>query len=237
MNKSINDQLKDMYLKYWGNLELKLNDFINSDQYEIKPTNPLLLSHKNPEDFQNSDIKVMILGQENNDWEGEYGGDYEHLLKTCSDFYQGEYYQHLGYFKNHYNLIVDLLKDKFEDKNIGFFWSNVVKIGKAYEKGLPPNYVLDVLETDFNVLQEEINIIKPDIIIFISGPDYDYHINQQIKDLRIVEVENYGIRELAKMEIPNVKFAYRTYHPQKMNFLGKEKYTEIYNTIINTLKI
>lgn len=92
MNKTVNDQLKDLYLKKWDDLSSKLNHFINSDEFEVKPTNPLLLSHKNPKEFHDSDIKIMILGQENNDWEGEFGNDYESLLKSCSEFYQGEYY-------------------------------------------------------------------------------------------------------------------------------------------------
>lgn len=130
-----------------------------------------------------------------------------------------------------------MLKDKFKEKKLGFFWSNVVKIGKAYDKGLPPNYILDVLKTDFNVLQEEINIIEPDVIIFISGPDYVFYINEQIANVKTEAVDGFGIREFAQMKIPNVKFSFRTYHPQKMNFLGKEKYSEIYNTIVRKIEL
>ena len=237
MKRTVNEQLKELYLNRWDNLSSKLKNFIISDEFEIKPTNPLLLSHKNPKEFYDSDIKIMILGQENNDWEGEFGNDYESLLKTCADFYQGEYYEHLGYFKNHYNLIVDLFKDKFKDKKIGFFWSNVIKIGKAYDKGLPPKYILDVLKTDFNVLQDEINIIKPDVIIFISGPDYDDYIKDQLLNISLEPVDGYGIREFAQMEIPNIKYAFRTYHPRKMNFLGKEKYSKIYKTIVSKIEL
>jgi ABC-type Fe3+-hydroxamate transport system substrate-binding protein len=85
-------------------------------------------------------------------------------------------------FTNHFNLIVNLLKEIFGDRSIGIFWSNVVKIGKANDKGLPPDYILDATMKEFNVLQEEIKLINPDIIIFLSGPNYDKYIIFKLKN-------------------------------------------------------
>jgi hypothetical protein len=235
-NENINSRLRKLYNSKWSKFSLELQKIVNSTDCKIKPANPLVLSHSNPEKFEESEIKVMILGQENNGWEGVFNGNLDSGLDTCSSFYGGEYYRYRGHFNNHFNLIVNLLKEHFNDKSIGIFWSNVVKVGKVDDKGLPPNYILETTFKEFNVLEDELKIIKPDIILFLSGPDYDEHLESQIGELVVKDFKNYSPREIVELEIPNVKYAYRTYHPNKMNYLGKENYNKIYENIIRELK-
>ena len=235
-NDNINTRLKKLYSSKWTKFSFELKNIVNSEEYKIKPANPLVLSHTNPIEFENSKIKVMILGQENNKWEGTFNGDLQRSLDTYSEFYDGKYFYHKGQFKNHFNLLVDLLKEHFDNESIGIFWSNVIKVGKSEDKNLPPEYILNTTINEFNVLEGEIEIIKPDIIFFLSGPDYDKHIKSQINDLKVKNYKDYSLKEVAQLEIPNVKYAFRTYHPTKMNFLGKEKYKKIYSDLISELK-
>ncbi len=235
-NNNVNTRLKQLYLSKWVKFSNELNNIVNSPEYDIKPANPLVLSHRNPTLFEKSDIKVMILGQENNGWEGIFNGVLGSSLDTYSSFYGGEYYTYKGVFNNHFNLLVDLLKERFKNKSIGIFWSNVIKVGKANDKNKPPEYILNITLNEFNVLQEEIDIIKPDIILFLSGPYYDKYINAQINDVEIKNYKDYNLNKVVKLEIPNVKYAFRTYHPNYMNFLGKKKYCKIYYDLISELK-
>ncbi len=236
MNENINTRLKNLYLSKWTKFSLELKNIVNSEEYEIKPANPLVLSHRNPYEFEKSKIKVMILGQENNGWEGIFNGNIESGLDTYSRFYGGEYYSYRGQFNNHFNLLVDLLKEHFDNETIGIFWSNVIKVGKSNDKNEPPEYILSTTINEFNVLEGEIEIIKPDIVLFLSGPDYDKHIKSQINDLKVKNYKDYSSRQVVEFEIPNVKYAFRTYHPNKMNFLGKVKYNKIYSELISELK-
>jgi len=235
-NENINTRLKNLYLSKWYRFSLELKKIINSEKYKIKPANPLVLSHRNPNEFEKSNIKVMIFGQENNGWEGTFNGNLEHSLDTYSNFYGGGYYNYRGQFNNHFNLLVNLLKKHFGNKSIGLFWSNVIKVGKSDAKNKPPEYILNATINEFNVLEGEIEIIKPDIILFLSGPDYDNHIRSQINGLKIKNYKDYNPRQVVKFEIPNVKYAFRTYHPNKMNFLGKKYYNKIYSNLISELK-
>ena len=237
MKENINKQLENLYRLRWNKLAYELNNIISDDKYEIKPTNPLLLNHADPKSFELADIRVMIIGQENNDWEGPFYNNFEKILSIYPRFYQGYWYPHKGQFRNHYNHIVWLLENKFPDKKISFFWSNVIKVGKANEKGLPPEYILNIVKKDFSVLNEEIAIIKPNLILFLSGPYYDGHILDQLPNLEISNIEGFPTNVLASFKIDSVENSFRTYHPVNMNFLGKEKYNEIYNTVLSKLHL
>ncbi len=235
MKISINDKLKELYSSSWNGLSTELNNVVLDNKFEIKPTNPLLLNHVDPDSFEFADIRVMIFGQETNDWEGLFYNDLNKISSVYSEFYQGNRFAHRGHFKNHFNRFVALFENKFPDKKIGFFWNNVIKVGKSHDKGLPPKYILDIVNKEFSVLSEEINIIKPSLILFFSGPDYDQHIIEQIPNLEKDEIEGFSFKKLASFNIKNVDYAFRTYHPNKINFLGKEEYDIIYNKILSKL--
>ncbi len=234
--KNINDQLKELYSKKWEKLSSELNEMVQSDDFEIKPGNPLILSLWNPNQYKTSDVKIMILGQENNGWEGIFNGNLESGLDVCSSFYRGEYYAHRGFFHNHFNLIVNLLKANFVNKKLGIVWSNVIKVGKANDKNIPPEYIVNSTLQNFNVLQDELDILTPDIILFLSGPDYDVYINKQIENVEFSSFKNYDRRKVSKVNIPNIPMAFRTYHPNSMHFLGKPEYTKIYSDIMHEIK-
>ncbi len=234
-NGNINQQLKDLYVSKWTDFSSELNKIVISDDYKIKPSNPLLLSHHNPQAFENSDIKILIMGQENNDWGGVFNNNIESRLQKYATFYQGRHYNYRGVFNNHFNLLVNMLENRFQDKKLGFFWSNVIKVGKANQKGCPPSYILDATLNKFDVLAQEIEIIKPNLILFLSGLNYDKFIKSQINGLKIEPFKDYIIDEVAQLKIPNVNYAFRVYHPNKMNRLGKVRYEEIYTRIINEL--
>ena len=67
---------------------------------------------------------------------------------------------------------------------------------------------------EYNILEEEIKIINPDIVLFLTGPYYDYYIEKQLKGVEFKTVENYGIRQFARVEHEALpKNSFRIYHP------------------------
>jgi hypothetical protein len=56
-------------------------------------------------------------------------------------------------------------------------WSNVFKVGALKSAQGNPNKELTSIQKDVNTLKEEIKVLKPDVTIFSTGPDYDEHIN------------------------------------------------------------
>jgi len=228
----INDKLKELYNTSWTKLSTKLNEVINNNNYLIKPTNPLLINLSDEENYKSSDIKVMIFGQETNDWEGPFYNDLDKISNVYNNFYQEHKFAHKGHFKNHFNGLITLFENKFPNKKIGFIWNNVIKVGKSYSKGTPPKYILDIIKDEFSVLQQEIDILRPNIILFLSGPNYDKYIIEQIPNIEKNEINGFAPNVLASFNIKNVDYVFRTYHPNKINFLGKQDYNKIYNTIL-----
>jgi len=237
MKTTINTQLEDLYRSHWVKFSSELNKIVNSDEYGVKPTNPLLLKHPDIDSFESSDIRVMIIGQETNQWEGVFYNNFDDILNVYPGFYPGYKYGYKGYFKNHFNNFLELLEQKFPDKKISCFWNNVIKVGKANDKGAPPKYILELEQKYFSVLQDEINIIKPNVVLFYSGYSYDQYIEHQIPNLVKEDIAGFDSNILQLFKIKNVDFAFRTSHPQRLHFLGKAKYQMIYEEIISKISL
>lgn len=233
----MNNELKKLYKSKWDNIIKDLSEINKNPDFIVKPANPLLMRHKNPEGYQSSDIRVLILGQETNTWGGQLNPNLEKNLEIYENWYGGGFYKkNHGHFKNHFNLILSKLNQKFPDKQVACLWSNVLKVGKSRGKGMPPNYILTEINKNLNILQDEIDIIRPNLIIFLCSYKYDNFIKQQLQDAAFFSVENYNKNQLSEIMIPNVKYSYRTYHPKYLNFQGRKFYSDLYNKIVNELK-
>ena len=109
MKKSINQKLEELYDSKWKNLSNALTNIVNDENYIVKPTNPLLLKHKECDEYESSEIRVMIIGQETNDWgyykDGCFCDEIEmgEILDMYPNFYSGYKFGHRGFFKNHFN--------------------------------------------------------------------------------------------------------------------------------------
>jgi hypothetical protein len=167
---SINDDLYVLYNKYWCDftdaghrLVLKHKAHPND-----KPANPFLIK-VDEEAYESSDIKVMIFGQETFGWCGGFGKS----ICYCMTAYE-DYFTKLGYKTNKPNFFegVDFFKDALNkacpNKKIYYIWNNISKVGRYEAKGVTP--AIRALErTTFPVIREEMEILKPDIVIFLSG--------------------------------------------------------------------
>ena len=89
--------LVDRYEDEWSLLLSKYSG--TAFPSDAKPTNPLLLDI--PSSYFDSDCKVMVFGQETNDWEGEFPhpGKISNLLNMYHEFYVTDYcYSYDGQF-------------------------------------------------------------------------------------------------------------------------------------------
>lgn len=236
MKKSINQQLKELYVSKWGNFSNALIDIVEDENYNVKPTNPLLLKHNDCDSYENAEIRIMIIGQETNDWGGNFENDMDEITEIYTDFYSGYRFEaHRGFFKNHFNGFLKLLKDKYPEKRASYFWNNVIKVGKANDKNIPPEYILEIEQKYFCVLKEEIEIIKPNVILFYTGHAYDKYVLHHFPELIKEDISGFNSVDLQLFKIGNVDFAFRTPHPQGLHFQGKEKYNMIYDKIISEI--
>ena len=217
----------------------KYIEFLKTPKFsDVKFTNPLLIDYDS-EKHTGKD-KIMILGQETFDWEGDFNTKFEdnlleHLLKVYRDFYWGEgcFNSRRGAFWNEYRS----LRDEYNkvNKETVFVWNNILKIGRVGAAGHLDDDIINTF-IDYEIIQKELDIIKPKGLIFYTGPYYDWYIERVFKKIEIKEVAGFSRNELSIIEIESEGLTgFRTYHPGYLNRMGNEKKVEIRNKIIELM--
>ena len=232
----MNKTLEKLYKENWNKFSKKLIEILEDETKEQKPTNPLLI-YVNEEKYENADIKIMIFGQETNDWEGDFQNNFNLSLETYDDFYNSnDCFGYGGQFWNGYNRFLTLLSEKYPNKSIASIWNNVIKVGNSgRNKNYPPEYIYNIEKDNFNVIKDEIKILNPDIIIFLSGPNYDTELKNSLKNISFQQLsEKYNERKLAKLNYDNRPNLYRTYHP---NYLWRNDINSYFKEIIDDIQI
>lgn len=229
----MNEKLMELYSSKWNNLMNGLNSIYEDDNLLIKPTNPLLIKIQSGIDYDSADFRLMIFGQETNGWYEE-DDTIEGVLKGYSDFLKDDYcFKYGGHFWNGISRFNSLLSSKFPDKNFQVIWNNIVKIGKSDGKGMPPDYIYSVERERFSVIRDELSILKPNFILFLTGPYYDWVIEDNFGQLKFESILPYTSRQMSKLEIGGIP-AIRTYHP---NYLWRNDINSFFNTILNEIRI
>lgn len=231
----LNEKLKEIYLSNWKELSIEMNKINEDSTKTIKPANPLLL--KVNKEYENADIRIMIFGQETNGWEGNFKGELEVSLNVYDKFFNSEEcFSYGGQFWNGVSRFLKILKEKFPNKKVSFLWNNVVKIGgSGSDINCPPDYIYDLEKELFKVIDKEIDILNPNVIIFFSGPNYDEKINNSLKEIDFKSTSaEYDVRKIARIEYKNYKNIFRTYHP---NYLWRNDIDSYLNTIIENINL
>jgi len=231
----MNKKLNKLYNSKWEEYDSELQKIWKDESLLKKPTNPLLIKIDDEEDFINSELKVMIFGQETNGWY-ENSNDIESITNEYSNFFgTGNCYKkHRGQFWNGVNRFQTLLQEKYPSKKIRIVWNNIVKTGRSDGRGMPPNYIYEIERKSFSVIIDELTIIKPNVVIFLTGPNYDWVIKDNFGLLHYESLSPYSKRQLSKVRLESVNFCFRTYHP---NYLWRNNINSYFDRIIDEINI
>ena len=232
--KSFNQELFDLYNENWSTYLKELNAIAQDNEAKVKPTNPLCLGIKDEKRYFNADLRVMVFGQETNDW-GQLNEQttIESLQESYSSFYGGqEFNKWKGQFRNGYNLLFSKINEIHPDKKVEFVWNNIIKTGRRRVKGIkksaagaPTKQIYELEKNHFNIIPGEINILKPDVLIFLTGPSYDKYVRTVFSSGNFEAIQGFKKRQLAQISlINNVKSAVRTYHPAYLYRTGINSY-------------
>lgn len=214
-----------------------LKEFNDAEKTSEKPTTPLMLSI--PIDYDKK-IKIMLFGQETNDWRGLYSENIS-VKNNMSGYYdfwviKNSEFSKVGPLLQTFN---KFQKDIDMDKT-SCIWNNIIKIGKAKEIGTPSAELIERQESWFKVVRKEVDILKPNIILFFTGPNYDGYIKEVFGEFDKEEVIGQKTRQLSKLIFQNDKniVAYRTYHPGylRRSGLGKE-YLNFFKQVVSDITI
>ncbi len=227
-----NKQLAKLYKEQFSDL---VNEIISENEKlekSEKGTCPLLL--KVPDNYLNSEMKIMVFGKETNRWYGETISDFNLTIEEYNRYNNGWLFSKGGpFFKNGISKISQSLEKKMPGKKISIIWNNIIKVGKM-GRGFP-NSINHITQKKFNVVRQEIDVLRPDFLIFLSGPSYDQHIRNVIGEFDLVKVNGYRANELVELKFKNISIpAFRTYHPIYLN--QKRKTVEYFSTLSDKIK-
>jgi hypothetical protein len=180
------------------------------------PTKPLLV-HPSKK-YLEAKLKIAYYGQETNGWGEIYAGNTD--LQLCLDSYvkfvninAGDGYN--SYKGQFWNALRNYQRSfRNLDDSSGFYWNNVIKIGRAGGVGRPLSDVVSWQNPWFALSSKEMEILAPNVSIFFTGPNYDDIIKKIYPDVEFHGVNGYKIRQLAQLKSKNLQsLAFRTYHP------------------------
>lgn len=232
----MNSELRALYASKWDKLTKHMQHIKDAEDCPIKPTNPLLLSI-DEEEYRNADIRIMFYGQETNSWYDSFNPNMQFTLKEYENFYlSGTAMKgYGGHFWNGINRFKKLFQKKYPDKKLAFVWNNIIKIGnEARNANRPPAYTYKVEREYFSVIKEEIEILRPDVLLFLTGPNYDSILKDNFGNVEKSTVPGFKQRALVQVMKHSNTNAFRTYHPR---YLWMNDIDKHFNAIINSIQL
>lgn len=217
----INQSLRELYFSFETEVKAISNKYLNID-------GPLLM-HCWDEDYNTAAFKILFIGQEHTWMFKHINDDIQKSLEWYEGFSLGK--THKYPFWKTVREFNEILNPHLKDSN-NFLATNVAKYS-ANGKTIPLEDHKSIVGL-MNLLPMEIEILNPNIIIFLSGPDFDERIKIQFEeDLNFIQVDkSIPTRELAQIEslskhpiLP--KHTYRTYHPNALQWQKKKHYLNI----------
>ncbi|TPH15862.1 hypothetical protein [Litorilituus lipolyticus] len=218
----MNEQLTNLYKAHWTTL-LSNAAVLNNKNSKLQPSYPLLI--KVNEKYENAKIKVMVVGQETDKWHGllvKNNLSIDDLMNCYLRYFQNvligkhkEINRRAFWNRKNFKYFKGRLEREFGKENIGFVWSNLSKIGKNSRGKVTEE--INHLETEsFSVHLQEIEILKPDIIIFNTGNNRDHLLKERFEVNLLYAGYSTSKKEIAQVLFPEQYhhiISYRTFHP------------------------
>jgi hypothetical protein len=236
----MNQKLAHLYEDYF------VNNQPIQDEELLEFSTPFLL--KVSESYESAKQKVMIVGQETYTWNGKYGA-----FLSCGspvEYGQGVYSNFLRKESENYNSpFWNYINRLFEDNDSSWIWNNVFKLETVEylsdEKYLDKEVSLSVLSKNKNyrhlidkikllqkdIFLKELEILKPDVVIFFTGNPYDSlfmdwqfdtqnDFYQDIPEALEMGIDKWKFGRLSSSLLPVKTF--RTYHPNYLRRVSKK---------------
>lgn len=204
--------------------------------------------------YMNANRKILYVGKETNLWWGKlkhyieinnsqdflkqryrakfYGGD----VPMSKNIFELKHYNkksHKTPFWSTYNKFNNAL---CEDKIGALCWLNLLKmdmdIGRGYSRNSKSNP--DIVSLSKKIFLKEIDILKPNYIIFVTGYKYDKIIKEFFED-KITQSEVIEPRSLWKFNIGDT-VCFRTWHPSTIKYRAEKTKDEYCDDIINLIR-
>jgi hypothetical protein len=206
---TIDAQLRELYRNNWDNL------------CQAIPTgsgmsNPLLAAV--PHEYESSNKRLLVVGQETHGWGFWDKGlppnpdQAVELLRGAYCLFQRGRHHNSAFFRAAARLqgAINPASDPF-----GFMWLNLFHCDQGLTT--PQEPTAESLR-QASLLRREIEILKPDAVIFFTGPNYDYTLKHEkyFPKAEIKPRSKWWAEVIAPEVLPNK--AARSYHPNYPHF-------------------
>jgi hypothetical protein len=213
-NDTINKRLRDLY----QSKQASLTEIQEANKSGKTFEGPHLI-HCWEDAYAKAKYKILFVGQEVNGTKiGDVTDDIDDALDWVKGFELGTKYGKAFWNTVHY---INREVNQTNDDDLCYLWSNVSKYA-YYEAPIGRRGValsmadFEWINNRFNVLEEEVKIVNPDVVIFLSGPNYDCEIEAQTGSGLVFNQLTKSIPSRQLARITNTKWnakTYRTYHP------------------------
>jgi hypothetical protein len=204
--------------------------------------------------YTEADLKVMVFGREVHEWGWPKNDDgtpiiSDDLVEAYELFYSQNYNDHCfmidtdahlsksPFFRTGFNGLIEdgineRLKKQYPGKRAAYLWNEISKLSTT--EGISRKVSSHIHEYErkyFHVIPKEIELLKPDVVIFLTGfkDPYDSYIHENFNVEASLSVGNISTNDVIKLKLQGIPLAYKTHHPGAnkvtghIHFLDKEK--------------
>lgn len=244
--KNLQNQLNELYLDYLNKIFADKEIFDKVQKFEI--SSPIFLDC-NAEfgNYANSDYRVLYVGKQTNCWFNENEREQSGLFNDISDlnkylFALTNLYKTFNIGANYKTAIftfMDILVEELRSNNkkTGILWTNLLRHDN-FGQGKVPYNVEEKITFDNNyIFRKEIEILKPDAIVFVTGPNYDYILEKTFPGIKKIAIKDMEVREICLLEHKDIpRKAIRVYHPDAHKFYGKNYRLKLSSDILEVIE-
>lgn len=260
---NLTKQLANLYEPKWKELKQQLD--ANGIKVQAPFMLGVALEHDNQGGYTDeswwtgADLKVMVFGQEALNWpipvleDGSQvqSDDFVELYQRFySDNYKGLCFltdsdNHLAknkFFSTGFNGIMSGIKDfvldgQYSDKKVAYLWNNISKLSVGGRTGVSSE-IHELEQKYFHVIPQEIEITKPDVLIFLTGPGQNSYYSYIQENFNVkgspMPLVGYNVDAVSKLDIEGINLAYKTYHPAAR--ITIEEKWDYYHAILDDMK-
>lgn len=199
-------------------------------------------------EYIDSEFKILYVGQETNYWFNQKERERSKLLNSIDDI--DKYLKALVDLYKSFNIghdyktdiftFMDILVDKLRNKNkkTGILWTNLLR-HDAFGNGKVSYDVEQKITYNENyIFRKELEILKPDAIVFVTGPNYDYIIENSFKGLEKLKVDNESERKICMLKHADLPVkSVRVYHPNAHKYQGADYRWDLADKIVELIEM